>query len=107
MAYVNLYNNTQFELSVNVGGDITTVGPNDIKKFVFGSRYVVIESSLGKWTYDRKIIPYGGENSPYFDGTVNLQVNKNGLIYALKKSEIAPLEKFSNQPEGFPLEPNS
>jgi hypothetical protein len=107
MAYVELYNNTGTSISVDIHGTLSDIPPSQKTRLKFGGQFLVISSSLGQWRYDRAIIPYGGEDGPYFDGTIYAQINEDGHIYALKKSESPPLSSFTEQPEGFPIEPGS
>ena len=107
MAYVELYNNTGTSISVDIHGALSDIPPNQKVGLRFGGQYLVVSSSLGQWRYDRTLIPYGGENGAYFDGTIYAQVNEDGHIYALKQSESPPLSNFSEQPPGFPVGPGS
>ncbi len=107
MAYVDLHNNTGVAISVDIHGKKSEIAPKQNKRLMFGGQFLIVNSSIGQWKYDRKIIPYGGEDGPYFDGTIHVQLNKDGLIYALKKSESPPLSNFNEQPKGFPIEPSS
>ena len=107
MAKVDLYNNTGAKVAVNVGGNIYDIAPDTKMTFAFGSKTMIVESRIGTWEYDRKLVPYRGEEGPYFDGTAYLQLNEDGLIYAVKKGMERPKEAFEEQPMEFPIEPSS
>ncbi|OUR65493.1 hypothetical protein A9Q79_00405 [Methylophaga sp. 42_25_T18] len=104
--YIELYNNTSSNLSINIGGQRNKVSSQERIRLKFAARTFVVKSRLGTWKYGRSIIPYKGEDGPYFDGTIRIQVNEDGLIYALKPKNTGPLLKFKEQPEGFPIKPN-
>ena len=107
MAYVDIYNNAGVDVSVSAGGKVTPISPGESKQVIFSSASMVVDSELGSWVYGRALIPDHGENGPYFDGTVYVQVESDGQIYALQKSHARPAVEFPDQPEGFPLGPGS
>lgn len=63
-----------------------------------------VKSELGVWYYPREI-PYGGEDGPFFDGTLRVQLNRDGVIYAVLPDETRPVVSVVEQPEGYPLKP--
>jgi len=107
IARVDIYNNTGVNVTVNMGGSVTQIPPNSNKELPFASETMIAKSKYGEWTYSRKLIPYGGERGAYYDGVVYLQLNASGQIFAVRKHDMRPVEKISEQPEGFPLEPGS
>jgi hypothetical protein len=107
MAYVDIYNNTGLDVSISVGGRITQVPRNSSERVMFNTASMHIESELGKWVYGRTLIPYRGEDGPYFDGTAYVQLEADGLIYVLQKTGVRPETEFPDQPEGFPVGPGS
>jgi hypothetical protein len=107
MAHVNMFNNTGVNVTVNIGGNVTEIQPKLSKSVVFSSNTLIVNSSLGEWSYGRSLIPYGGNDGPYFDGTIYVQLNRDGKIYVGKENDERPLVELNLQPEGFPVEPNS
>ena len=101
-AYVEAYNNTSVTLSIESAGLVQDVAPDTSTKIRFTGSSLQIRSSLGVWKYNRNI-PHSGNNGPYFDGTLKVQINSNGVVYALRVSEAAPLSDFVEQPQGYPL----
>jgi len=103
-AYIILYNNTTSELVVKHGGYELKIAPKEEGKFRFLWKPYQIEAGARHWLYDHSI-PHRGENGPYFDGTLRLQINDNGNIYVLRIGENFPLVLTEDieQPEGFPL----
>lgn len=107
IAEIDVYNNTGVSISLDSGGNITNISPGEVKVITFTSSSLAVTSEIGKWKYGRNLIPHGGEDGEYFNGTVYLQINKSGRIFATKKNEKRPQSEFSAQPEGFPIEPSS
>jgi hypothetical protein len=107
MASVDIYNNAGVDVSVSAGGKVTPISPGESKRVLFSSASMLVESELGSWAYGRVLIPGHGEDGPYFDGTVYVQIEANGQIYALQKLDARPAAEFPVQPEGFPLGPGS
>jgi len=101
-AYVEVYNNTTMNLTVDSSGLVRDIAPGKSLRFKFTGNAFQVKSSLGIWSYSRNI-PHSGSDGPYFDGTLRVQINPDGVIYALKTDEIAPLSSFSEQPQGYPL----
>lgn len=107
IAEIDIYNNTGVSISLNSGGNITSISHGEVKIITFTSRSLVVTSEIGKWEYSRNLIPYGGEDSEYFNGTVYLQINESGRVFATREDEKRPKSEFAIQPEGFPIEPSS
>lgn len=107
VAHVDLYNNTGVDISVEVAGEVNHISSGTSKRIRFTASMMVVESEYGDWHYGRDLIPYGGYEGPYYDGTVFVQLNDDGRVYALKKGSSRPKRTFTNQPEGFPLVPDS
>jgi len=104
-AYVALFNHSDHEVRVSSsGGEIGSVAPGRVLKFRFGGETIEIQKGNITWTYGREI-PHGGENGPFFDGTLRVQLENDGRLYALKKEVSPPLDDFNEQPDGFPLIP--
>lgn len=107
VAHVDLYNNTGVDISVDVGGEVNHISSATSKRIRFTASMMVVESEYGEWRYGRDLIPYGGDKGQYYDGTVFVQLNDDGRVYALKKRFNRPERTFNDQPEGFPLVPDS
>lgn len=106
VAYVTAYNNTGVEVTVGEdGGSGTVVPPGGEARFRFTGHAIVVESGLGRWWYPRQI-PGDGASGPFFDGTLRLQVEPDGALYALAPGEPAPSARLRPQPRGFPLRPS-
>jgi hypothetical protein len=101
LAYIEAYNNTDADLLLNSHGEKKTVKPNQSVRISLGYSFQV-ESEVGTWSYQRNV-PHSGSDGPYFDGTLRVQINPGGIIYALKTNEKAPLSNFTEQPQGYPL----
>lgn len=101
-AYVEAYNNTEVALTIDSAGLVRDIAPRASVKIKFTSGSFQVKSSLGVWSYPRNI-PHSGNDGPYFDGTLKVQINPDGIIYALRTNEEAPLSDFAEQPEGYPL----
>ena len=104
LAYIDVYNNTPVQLEVNSSGYAGQIQPGGIVRLRLSGQQFSINSDLGHWVYRRRI-PHDGEDGEYFDGTLRLQVNANGKIYALSKEATPPASDIREQPEGFPLIP--
>ncbi|MEX2961177.1 hypothetical protein [Microbulbifer sp. TYP-18] len=107
IAEIDIYNNTGVSISLNSGGSITHISPGEVKVISFASNSLVVSSEIGEWKYSRDLIPYGGEDGEYFDGTVYLQINESGQVFATREQDKRPQSEFGAQPEGFPIEPSS
>lgn len=105
-AEVEVHNNTSVTLIVRSSGLDERVEPGKSGQFRFTGDAFQIESSLGKWSYSRNI-PHNGENGPFFNGTLRLQINKDGTVYALQKDQRPPQASLPEQPNGYPLRPNN
>jgi hypothetical protein len=103
-AYIDAYNNTGQSLEIIESGVSHFAEQGERVTFRFGSDSFVVRSSFGVWVYDRQI-PHSGETGEYFDGTLRLQIEPDGLIYALGLEQEAPTHVPFQQPEGFPLSP--
>lgn len=103
LAYVKIYNNTGMLIEVS----------NETKshKLTNGESYrlrlgyeVTVTSNEGTWTYDRNV-PHNGHDGPFFDGTLRVQIEPDGKVYALPVDKSASQNLDSAQPEGYPLTP--
>lgn len=102
-AYIEAYNNTMAGLTIDdSSGLIRDIAPGQSLRFRFTGHSFQIRSDLGIWNYSRNI-PHSGEDGSYFDGTLRVQINSDGVIYALKTGDVPPLSNFSEQPQGYPL----
>lgn len=104
-AYVEVYNNTTTVLMIDSSGLEKDVKPGQTARFRFTGNSFKVKSNIGTWGYSRNI-PHSGRDGPYFDGTLRIQINADGVIYALKIGESPPLSDSSEQPHGYPLYPN-
>ena len=102
-AYIEIFNNTGVPIEVTTESNSYQLAVEETGKFRLGYE-VKVTSELGTWSYLRNV-PNDGEDGPYFDGTLRVQINHNGSVYALKVSETAPKNDFASQPNGFPLMP--
>jgi hypothetical protein len=103
-AYIALYNNTGFDVILLTGGHRHDVASGATVVFKFTGWSLEAESELGRWTYERAI-PHDGKDGAYFDGTLRLQLNKDGHLYALQVKQAPPILNFTEQPHGYPLSP--
>ena len=104
-AYLEIFNNTDVPIEVFNETESYQLAVEETCRFRLGYE-VKVTSELGTWSYLRNV-PHGGEDGPYFDGTLRVQINKDGSVYALEVGETAPKSGFVSQPEGFPLMPVS
>ena len=102
-AYMEVYNNTASAFLLNSDGGIHTVNPAQSVRVISGP-CLQIESELGIWRY-QQAVPHGGDDGPYFDGTLRVQINVDGAMYALKAGAHPPIFDLSEQPHGFPNRP--
>ncbi len=107
VAHVDVYNNTGVGISVDVGGKVNHISAGASKRIRFTASMMVVKSDFGEWHYGRDLIPYGGDEGPYIDGTIYVQLNDDGRVYALTEESSRPKITFTDQPEGFPLVPDS
>ena len=106
VAYIDIYNNTFSAFLIDSHGEKYSVKPNQSVRLTLGYSWQ-IESELGTWIYERNV-PDGGAEGKFFDGTLVVQVNTDGKIYVAKKGDELPLSIVGyEQPEGYPLLPNS
>jgi hypothetical protein len=103
-AHVEIYNNTSAPLVVRSSGVEKTIEVGKSARLRFTGESFHVESSLGRWSYGRNI-PHNGENGPFFDGTLRLQVGANGAVHALRVGQSPPQTDFVEQPNGYPLQP--
>lgn len=101
-AYVEAYNNTAVGLTIDASGLVQDVEPGKSWRFKYTGSSLRVKSSLGTWSYPRNV-PHSGNDGPYFDGTLRVQINSDGVIYALRHGENPPLSDFTEQPQGYPL----
>ena len=104
VAHIEIYNNTSETLTINSSGLHSRVEPGALERFRYTGSSLQISSSLGSWDYLRNI-PHGGNDGPFFDGTLRLQVNSSGLVHALRADDVPPVSGLLEQPTGFPLHP--
>jgi hypothetical protein len=97
IAYISLYNNTGVDIRASDHGEHpkSFLVSGSSVKFGFTGSFV------------QRNIPLGGKDGPHFDGTLRLQINADGRIYALKGDELPPLVEFPTPPTGYPLMPTS
>ena len=105
VAHLAIYNNSGSELQVIASGRIEGALPSGAAVTIgFPGATVDLISVAKRWSYFREI-PHGGEDGPYFDGVLRVQVEPDGRMFALKRGQIPPLSHFDEQPPGFPLIP--
>jgi hypothetical protein len=104
LAHVEIYNNTEFDMMLDSHGEKKKLNSGQSTRFILG-RFFQIESALGTWHYQRNV-PHAGDDGPYFNGTLRVQINHRGAIYALKTEELSPISDFSGQPAGYPMMPH-
>jgi hypothetical protein len=107
VAYVDFYNNTNVVLKLNIDDTDSLVPPGEHSKIKFMANTFSIKSGLGVWIYGRNI-PHSGMDGEFFDGTLKVQVEPDGKVYALRRVDRPPI-KVSNykQPAGYPLSPSA
>lgn len=105
MAYLELHNFSErpVELSIS-GGQAHAVGVGDHVRLRAGGRSLQIASSDRNATYVL-LIPHGGQDGPYFDGTLRVRLDEDGALVALRRREDPSEAQGKHQPEGFPLWP--
>lgn len=103
-AYVKIYNNTGIPIRVWNQHEEFLVQKNEIVRFKLSYEFHVITEE-GTWIYSRSV-PYNGEDGPFFDGTLTVQIEPDGKVYAIPVGIEPPIYKFSVQPVGFPLIPS-
>jgi len=104
-AYIEAFNNTSETLSIYANDKVLSVEPGDAIRFPLDHSFEV-RSARGTWIYPRSV-PHGGEDGPFFDGTLRIQIEEDGTAYALKIDSEAPITNFEDQPEEYPLRPVS
>ena len=80
-AYLNIYNNTSDPLTINSSGYVVEVNPSNSVEIKFTGDDFSIKNNSDSWHYPRKV-PHEGNVEPYFNGTLKLQINSDGAIYA-------------------------
>lgn len=103
IAYIEIYNNTLEELVIDSAGQKKTVGPGKSVQLKYTGENFKVNSTSGQWMYQRNV-PHSGNDGPYFDGVLRVQINPNMQAFALKVDEVPPISDFSKQPEGYPLD---
>ncbi|WP_157599806.1 hypothetical protein [Shewanella denitrificans] len=101
-AYVEIYNYSGTTIEVSSSGITKIIAPANSDRFRMTGEQFEISSELGNWVYPRNI-PNGGVDGPYFDGTLRVQLNKNGDLYVLNEDQEPPIEAFGEQPTGYPI----
>lgn len=104
LAHVAIYNNTQVDILIRSSGIEESVGVGKIARLRLTGEVFEVETTQGRWTY-RRNIPHNGEDGIFFDGTLRLQIDEDGMVYALKKDQSPPQAKLIEQPRGYPLQP--
>lgn len=78
-----------------------------VEKATISMEFIIIKSDLGDWKYIRNI-PHSGYDSEFFDGTLTIQIEKDGKAYAIRKRDKPPVKTENYiQPDGYPLSPVS
>lgn len=105
MAYLELHNFSErrVELSIS-GGQAQAVEAGDHIRLRAGGRSLQIASSDRSATYVL-LIPHGGKDGPYFDGTLRVRLDEDGALVALRPRADPSEAHRKHQPEGFPLLP--
>jgi hypothetical protein len=103
-AHIDGYNNTGVPLVLVAGDRGIQLNPGERGKTKFLSNNFKVESSLGKWTYERRV-PHHGENGDYYNGTLSAQINRDGSVYLLRCGDEFPVGFSYPQPVGYPLAP--
>lgn len=105
-AIVDIYNNSGVEIEINVGTGVVKVPAGTSKALKLTSEKISVRTETEIWMYDRAIIPYNGENGPFFDGTIYVQLEPSGKLLAVPKGTERPIANAEAQPPGYPIEPN-
>jgi hypothetical protein len=104
-AYVELHNLSGQSVEIfSSGARIGSLSPAESVRFRVTSREVEIASENIRWTYALSI-PHGGENGPFFNGVLRLQLRSSGELFALRVNPARQGNVDLDQPEGFPLVP--
>ncbi len=65
-----------------------------------------IKFSTNEWAYNFLAVPREFVSSPSISSRLTrYQIEKDGSLYLLMPSDIAPVVNFSRQPKGYPLKP--
>ena len=105
VAYIDLYNNSGVALDVDFGGLKASIPPGNHEILRYTSGAFNVKSELGDWSYKRNI-PNAGRDGEFFDGTLVVQIEADGKVFAVKKEESRPVSVSNyKQPEGYPLIP--
>jgi hypothetical protein len=106
IAYLDAYNNTAVNIELNSAGYIASVLPGKHSRIRFTGSFFNIKSELGDWKYNRNI-PYSGRDGEFFDGTLNIQIEGDGKVYAIRKGDKSPIQILNyEQPDGYPISPD-
>lgn len=100
---VEVFNNTGKTILLSNQSETKTIPHGSSAKVEFHYE-IEIKSELGIWIYQRKV-PVKIDSPEFFDGTLRIQVDADGIAYALPTESNPPLTKFENQPNDFPLKP--
>src|ERR1017187_7226445 len=110
---IDLFNNSEQDLTVvtiNQTSEetINTVKKDRVLRIGIASK-LRIEHLGGSWNYEPLTIPpqqfWKRKNSMI--SVINLQIEKDGMIYVLLPGEQSSLTNFPLQPRGFPLKSES
>jgi len=107
-AHIDAYNNTGHSIEIIESGDVYLASDGDRVTFRFGGDSFLIRSELGLWTYERRMPHSDGARDyfgDYYDGTLRLQIEGDGLAYALRVNQQPPVAIPPPQPAGYPLSP--
>lgn len=104
MARIDGYNNTGVPVVLVAGDRGIQLNPGERRKTKFLSNSFKVESSLGKWTHERRI-PHHGENGDDYNGTLSAQINRDGSVYLPRCGDEFPVDLSSPQPVGYPMVP--
>lgn len=104
-AYLELHNFSGQAIEVSIPGErVVPVGTEGHVRLRAGARDLQVTSPVQTWSYTL-LIPHGGENGRYFDGTLRVRLNEDGALIALSRDEDPVDAEGEQQPEGFPLLP--
>lgn len=107
IAHVSIYNNSGGAVRISVPGqESRLIAQGESFRFPFFEDHFTVSANGILWEYARNI-PHSGENGPFFDGTLRVQLESDGSLHALKKEQVPPVLNFPEQPTGFPLKPKS
>lgn len=113
---VDLFNNSGFPLTVNIGTQKVNIEPQQFKRILIADYKFEIHHGTLVWRYFHSLhgpqtISDAGYNilDPVYvdkDDVIRAQIDENGHIYILRRNESFPFQDNRSQPAPYPLMPS-